>query len=503
MNRRHFLKGSALLGASALLPQFAWSEEDAYYAGFRNGLKRHPFLGAYAGVSADLDAGPIAFEGKLPKALRGTLFRNGPALIERGGQRYQHLFDGDGMVQAYAFGDNGLTHRGRFVRTRKFVSESEQGKFLFPGFGTTVKGKYPVTGPDSVNAANTNVVVHANRLMALWEGGSAYELDLATLETRGPIAWQPDFKGVPFSAHPKIEPDGTMWNMGAVSGALAIYQIAPDGKLVKAEVIKVPGLAMNHDFVVSRNHLIFVLPAMRLNVEKLRGGHSLLDSMDISRDAPMRVLTVEKGDFGKQRFYELPPGFIFHYGNAWEDGDGTIRFDYVRHQPGADIMLNTMRALMRGDVASMRPSHSVSAQVVIDPKRGTIREELRTDSVEFPRVDPRVVANRYRHLYHTGTLDARDNTFQMNAVLRYDLDSGKRDAYVFGDGYAMEEHVVVPRPGSAKEGDGWLVGCAFNARTAKTEVQVFDALNLAAGPLAVAKLPYGIPLGFHGHFHAA
>jgi all-trans-8'-apo-beta-carotenal 15,15'-oxygenase len=503
MNRRQFLQGSALLGASALLPNLAFADEDAYYSGFRKGLKKHPWLAGYTGVAADLDAGPIAFEGSLPKGLRGTLFRNGPGLIERAGQRYQHLFDGDGMVQAYMIGDKGLTHRGRFVRTRKFVTESEQGKFLFPGFGTSAKVKVPISSPDALNAANTNVIAHGNRLLALWEGGSAYEMDLATLETKGPIAWTKELKGVPFSAHPKVEADGTMWNFGAFANSIAIYQIAADGSLVKAEIIKVPGVPMNHDFVVSQNHLIFVLPAMRLHIEKMREGHSFVDSLEFSRTAPMRVLTVEKGDFSKQRFYELPPGFLFHYGNAWEDQDGIIRFDYVRHEAGAAFMTGSMRALMRGEVEAMTPAHSTSSQVVIDPKRGTIREETRKHNVEFPRIDPRVVASRYRHLYHTATMRNSENTFEMNAVLRYDLESGKEDACVMGNEYAMEEHVVVPRAGSTKEGDGWLVGCAFNAKTGKTEVLVFDALNLAGGPLAVAKLPYGVPLGFHGNFLSA
>jgi carotenoid cleavage dioxygenase len=40
-------------------------------------------------------------------------------------------------------------------------------------------------------------------------------------------------------------------------------------------------------------------------------------------------------------------------------------------------------------------------------------------------------------------------------------------------------------------------------RTRKTEVNVFDAMRLSAGPLAKAKLPYAIPIGFHGHFLAA
>ena len=502
MDRRQFISTLGAATAVSALPAWARAEEDPYFTGFRAGLKRHRWLAAYAGVSTNLDAGPIAFEGKLPKALRGVLHRNGPAMIERAGQRYQHLFDGDGMVQAYAFDSTGLTHRGRFVRTRKFVTESEQGKFLFPGFGTTVKGRFPISGPDAVNAANTNVIAHGNRLLALWEGGSAYELDLSTLDTKGPVAWSADFKGVPFSAHPKVEPDGTMWNFGAINNSLAIYQISSAGTLVKAEVIKVPGMVMNHDFVVSRNHLIFVLPAMRLDTEKIRSGHSFVDSMEYSKAAPMRVLTVEKGDFSKQKWYELAPGFLFHYGNAWEDQDGFIRFDYVRHQAGAELMTATMRALMRGDVDAMRPAKSVSAHVTIDTRRGVIREEMREESVEFPRVDPRVVAGRYRHLYHTASLRNNENTFEMNAVSRYDLDTGHQDACVLGNEYSVEEHVVVPRPGSTREGDGWLVGCAFNALTAKTEVLVFDALNLAAGPLAVAKLPYTVPLGFHGHFLA-
>ena len=124
MARRQFLAGAGFAGAALALPAWARESADAYYQGFHAALKLHPWLGGYAGVDKDLDGGPIRFEGKLPKALRGTLHRNGPALLERAGQRYHHWFDGDGMVQAYEFSDRGLTHRGRFVRTRKFQAES-------------------------------------------------------------------------------------------------------------------------------------------------------------------------------------------------------------------------------------------------------------------------------------------------------------------------------------------------------------------------------------------
>ena len=500
MDRRQFIKGVAGAGALGLVPRMAMAEEDVYYAGFRKGLAKHPWLGAFTGASTELDAAPVKFEGKLPRELRGVLYRNGPGLIERGGQRYQHLFDGDGMVQAYAIGDNGLTHRGRFVRTRKFIAETEAGKFLFPGFGTSVKSKFPLGVPDSVNVANTNVVAHGGRLMALWEAGSAYELDPATLDTRGPVTWAKDYKGMPFSAHPKIEPDGTMWNFGAFAGVLALYHIGADGKLIKADAIKVPGLAMNHDFLVSSRHLIFVLPPMRVNLEKVREGVSLLDSMDFFKNEPMRVLTIEKSDFAKQRTYELPPGFLFHCGNGWEDKDGMIRFDYVRQDAGAGFLTGPMRALMRGDVSALTPAHSRSTQVVIDTARGAIREQMQNENVEFPRIDPRFVGVRNRHLFHVANTGKNHNTFAMNTVLRFDLDTGKTDQFRFGGEVCLEEHIVVPRPGRSGEGDGWLIGCGFNATTSRTEVFVFDALNVAAGPIAIARLPYAVPLGFHGDF---
>lgn len=506
MNRREFIHTLAGVGVAGLMPTTATASEDAYFSGHRAALGTDPWLGAFTGVSGQLDSGPIKFEGSLPRALRGVLYRNGPAMIERAGQRYQHLFDGDGMIQAYTFSDRGVSHRGRFVRTQKFIREQEAGKFLVSGFGTKINGSFPVSGPDAVNVANTNVVVHGNRLMALWEAGSAHELDPATLETKGTVTWARELKGVPFSAHPKVEADGTLWNFGAFAGVLVLYQIEANGKLVKTAAIKVPGLPMIHDFVVTARHLVFVLPAMNLSLEKMRGGASLLDSIDFPADQAMRVLTIEKGDFSKQRFYELPPGFMFHHGNGWEDRDGVIHFDFVSHTAGASFMTQSMRAMMRGDVAAMTPAESRSTRVVIDPARNTIRHETRGGVVEFPQIDPRFAAQQNRQLYHVGVSTAAGvagNTFAMNTVLREDLDSGKTDSYRFGDGYCLEEHIVVPRPGSRIEGDGWLVGAAFNAKTVRSELFVFDAQHLADGPIVTAKLPYAVPLGFHGNFWAA
>jgi all-trans-8'-apo-beta-carotenal 15,15'-oxygenase len=83
------------------------------------------------------------------------------------------------------------------------------------------------------------------------------------------------------------------------------------------------------------------------------------------------------------------------------------------------------------------------------------------------------------------------------------VESGKALRFDYGDDFIVEEHIVVARPGSMREMDGWILGTAFNAKRQQTCVNVFDASNIANGPIARAWLPYVVPLGFHGNFSAA
>jgi len=42
-------------------------------------------------------------EGVIPAELNGTLFRNGPGLLDINGEMYAHPFDGDGLICAFKF----------------------------------------------------------------------------------------------------------------------------------------------------------------------------------------------------------------------------------------------------------------------------------------------------------------------------------------------------------------------------------------------------------------
>ncbi|EDX75892.1 hypothetical protein MC7420_6547 [Coleofasciculus chthonoplastes PCC 7420] len=65
--------------------------------------------------------------GRIPQELRGSLYRNGPARLERGGQRMGHWFDGDGAILAVHFTDATATGVYRYVQTPAYQDEAAAG----------------------------------------------------------------------------------------------------------------------------------------------------------------------------------------------------------------------------------------------------------------------------------------------------------------------------------------------------------------------------------------
>ena len=64
-------------------------------------------------------------EGDIPRDLKGTFFRNGPGRQKIGGNKFGHWFDGDGMLCAFTFDDGKAHFKNRYVRTPKYIAETE------------------------------------------------------------------------------------------------------------------------------------------------------------------------------------------------------------------------------------------------------------------------------------------------------------------------------------------------------------------------------------------
>ncbi len=508
-SRRRLLGASLLAGAAGLvhlsLPLTRTLAADAaagdeWSADFAARLASNPMLLGWKGVAVDELAGPARIEGRLPLDLRGTFYRNGPAVHERFGLRYRHWFDGDGMVQAFRFDGAGVRHRGRVLDTPKLARERAAGRRVRPGFGTVVAHPSRVRGPDDLNPANTSILDHHGELLALWEGGSASVLDRETLAWQGFKTWADGFEGVPFTAHPKVEPDGTLWAFGLSyfpAPRLVLYHAAPDGALVKAAVIDAGALGMAHDFVVTGRHLVIVVPPLVFEAESAGEG-SFLDAFEWRPALGSRALVIAKHDFEERRWHQLPAGFGFHHGNGWEEAGGAIRFDQCV-APDPSLMTERLRYIMRGEVRPAAPERYSRFTLYPD---GRSDVETSAGWAEFPRVAPAVVGRRNRYVYTLGADDDADGTV-LHRLEKRDLERGTLDTFDFGPGVIPEEQVFVPRSGGRSEDDGWLVGTVLDYEREASAVAVFDARRVGDGPVARAWLDYPLPLGFHGNFSPA
>ena len=88
------------------------------------------------------------------------------------------------MIHGFFVEDGKVRYRNRYVRTPKWELEHAAGRALFGAFGNPMTTDPSVMGKDS-GVANTNIVWHAGRLLALEEGHKPFELDPETLESRG------------------------------------------------------------------------------------------------------------------------------------------------------------------------------------------------------------------------------------------------------------------------------------------------------------------------------
>jgi all-trans-8'-apo-beta-carotenal 15,15'-oxygenase len=494
MNRRHFLgtslaaTGAALIGVPKL---WAASAPDAYQSAFLAALKDKPWLVGFESAVADRDFPALEIEGKIPRGFAGSFYRNGPARHDFAGQRYHHWFDGDGMIHRYHVADGKVDYRARFIRTEKFKSEESAGRFLYDGGGTVIQNAGTGAGPDSINPANINVLSVNDELWALWEGGSAHALDPATLDMKKIVTFSQDLKGAPFSAHPRVGQDGRIWNMGSLGDKMVLYRLSQTGALEKFNLIKIEPVGLVHDFFLTERSMVIVLPSTDMQGD----GESYFGRVRSRPDKSMAVIVVDRETLEITRRADLPSGFWFHGGNAWEEKNGTIHFD-ISLLPDAQIMQG-FRDYMRGEITRDHVHKATSTQVVIAPT-GKLRLDAIAGDCEFPRIDPRFATRRNNFLFTVEKVGAQSHWF--DAVRRVNLKTGAIDRYAYGSEFLVEEHVFVPRTGSAKESDGWLVGTSLHWPSRRTCFNILDAQDLAGGPVARAWVPMPAPLGFHGQF---
>ena len=130
----------------------------------------------------------------------------------------------------------------------------------------------------------------------------------------------------------------------------------------------------------------------------------------------------------------------------------------------------------------------------IDLGGGRVSETLVDERMqEFPRIDERHWSRPHRLGFTTELFSPEGGS----GVLAHDLE-GRSTAFRFEAGTRASEMVFAPASEDAAEGEGWLLGTIWSADSGASDLVVFDATRVDAGPIARARLPQRVPVGFHG-----
>jgi all-trans-8'-apo-beta-carotenal 15,15'-oxygenase len=447
------------------------------------------------------DGVELEIQGTLPSELQGTLYRIGPARHDVYGERYRHWFDGDGMVHALRLTDGRAEYRNRFVATDKKTEEDAARRRLYPGFGTP-----PAGGPlgrmrraRGKSAANTNIVFHGGKLLALWEAGRPWRVDPDTLETIG----EDDMGGAlgahsAISAHPKLDrATGDMWNFGVDYGPstnVSLYRTTADG--VTDRVAKVPLSfgAMIHDFALTPTKAVFVVHPIglpRVPLALMAGRKSFGESLRWQPERGTVVLTVDRTT-GEQREYRTGPLLTFHTANAWDEDSDVV----------VDICASDDASIMKYFVEVMAerefiPSQPFLTRLRLSPDGRLERRRLSETPVEFPRVAGRALCAPHSRVYGA---TANDAAGYLGSPVAIDPDTGKASVMDLGAHQIAGEPVPVSKPGATSDDEVWLLTLVLDAAAGRTEVWVLDGADVAAPPVAVVPLPHIVPFGFHGNW---
>jgi carotenoid cleavage dioxygenase len=437
--------------------------------------------------------------GEVPAGLVGSFVRNGPnPMFEPLGS--YHMFDGDGMLHGLTFGPDGVSYRNRWIRSRGLAVEVAQGRSVYPGLGDVMN--FPsreLTGDAGPvkNPANTHIIRHAGRFLALWEGGLPTEVT-ASLDTVGEYDFDGRLDGS-MTAHPRLDPrTGEMFFFAYSLFApfLRYHVVDASGALVHSVAIDLPAPVMMHDFVITEHHAVFLDSPIVFNMENL--GNGPMVSWRPENGTRIGVMP-RMGSADQLRWFEIEPGHVQHFWNGWVDGD-RIEFSGSRFD-APDFGIDSTAPI---DESTASPTPPRPTRYWVDLAAGTAGTEQFDDlGGDFNRINDDYNGVPTRYLYMAALASADRVIGDFDTIVKYDEVTGARSDWFSGSRGHIGESVFAPDPNGSAEDDGWLVNAVYDDERDATDVVVLDARDVATGPLATVHVPRRIPFGFHANWFPA
>jgi carotenoid cleavage dioxygenase len=242
---------------------------------------------------------------------------------------------------------------------------------------------------------------------------------------------------------------------------------------------------MIHDFAVTDQDVVFwQAPVMfSLEPELLESGFPFVwDEAGPSRVGIMPL----GGPASEIRWVEVDPFMAFHGLNAHRDGDEVV------------IQVHKQTSAFGPD-GYLLPSYLFEWRVDTSGPELSVTETQVSDVYQdMPAIDRRLTGRPVGHAWCTTVDGDGPWGFEFAGLNHLDLRSGEDDRWEPGEMERAGEAFYVPDGDTAAEGEGWVLSWLYDRTVDRSSLGVFDAMDIAAGPVARVHLPTRVPYGFHG-----
>ena len=463
----------------------------------------HPYrTGPWRPNSREYDAFDLEVRGKLPDDLSGIYIRNTENPLHDAIGRY-HPFDGDGMLHSLWI-DNGKTeYRNRYIRTDGFEEERMAGKPLWAGLRERPeKSERDGWGARTrlKDSSSTDVVIHRGKaLTSFYQCGDIYQLDPRSLDHEGKASWLPGVTpGWGVSAHTKVDEatdELLFFNYAKQAPYMHYGVVDAAGELAHYIPIELPGPRLPHDMAFTERFAILNDMPLFWDPEALaQGAHAVRFFPNL----PSRFAILPRRGFpGDVRWFEAAPTYVLHWINAYEQGDEVILDGYAQN-PKLGTKVALPDELKPFSVLDINGVGAHAYRWRFNLKTGEVKEGPLEDRVsEFGMINPKYAGRPYRY---TWAMTARPGWFLFDGLVCLDVETGERQSWTFPEGVYASESPMAPRQGSKGEDDGYVLTFVTDMNDDSSSCLIFDAADVAAGPVASVALPQRICVGTHSYW---
>ncbi|HEX2054413.1 MAG TPA: carotenoid oxygenase family protein [Actinomycetota bacterium] len=455
---------------------------------------------------AEVDRAPVS--GSIPSWLSGSLVRTGPAKFEVGQQKFNHWFDGLGMLHRFTLDGGQVSYGNKYIQSRAYMEAMENDQISMREFATDpdpnlfrhVSHGYEPHGTDN---AIVNVVRIRDKVLATTQMPMPIEFDPKTLKTISTFDFEDNLPDGFTTPHPHVDhKEGYLYNWTIsldppVSHNLYRY----DGTTRKLMcTIETEAPSFLNSFAMTETYIIMVEQPYRLDYMKLiAGGTAFANCFDWFPEQPCKFHVIDRETGELLRTFATESFFFLHHINAFEDDDGVV-LDMVTYQDPSIIDALYLENLRNGGTIPVPRARRF--RVNSDEDR-IYSEPLRDAVVELPRINyDKVNGKPYRYFYGFGgygSLTGSESlTFDFaNSLVKVDVEGGPTKVWQ-QEGCFPGEPIFVPRPGGEAEDDGVLLSVVLDSDASSSFLLVVDALTMEE--LGRAELPHHIPFSLGGDF---